>query len=154
MTGYNRQQQQQYIGVLAPRTTALSCRQTPAEFSRITQGETSANVWRGYGENNHSLLENVARTFLGAPGLAVLLQRDFGEAWELVNRQSGSFDPSFVETVVFLREADDPLPDYAAALPPVQRAEAIPVRLNNTPKKRQRLRTSPPGSTRLKRRIC
>jgi len=64
-----------------------------------------------------------------------VLERDFGEAGKLVNRQRGSLDPSFVEMVMFLRGAYDLIPDDVPALSPAQRAEAIPARLKDPRKK-------------------
>ncbi|CAM9963259.1 unnamed protein product, partial [Laminaria digitata] len=76
-------------------------------------------------------LANVARAVLGAPGSAAVLERDFEEPGELVNRrQRGSLDhPSFEEMVLFLRGAYDLIPENVPALTASQRSEAIPARL-------------------------
>lgn len=94
-----------------------------------------AGFWRGYGATHFPTLANVARAVLGAPGSAAVLERDFGEAGKLVNRQRGSLDPSFAEMVMFLRGAYDHIPEDVPALTATERAEAIPTRLKD-PRKR------------------
>ena len=95
----------------------------------------------GYGAKHHPLLANVVRAFLGAPATAAVLERDFGEAGKLVNRQLSSLDLSFVERIMFVRGAYDLIPEDVPVTPPAGRAEAIAVRLKDL-RKKQLVRTS------------
>lgn len=121
---------------LQPLTTFSG--QIPVDYQRITQGEKLASFWRSFGKTHHPTLAVVARAVLGAPGSAAVLERDFGEAGMLVDRQRGSRDPAFAEMVMFLRGAYDYIPTDVPVLTAAERAEAIPVRLTD-PRKRQQV---------------
>ncbi|CAM9153110.1 unnamed protein product, partial [Hapterophycus canaliculatus] len=71
----------------------------------------------------------VARAVLGAPASSAVLERDFGEAGKLVNRQRSSLSPAYVEMLMFLRGALDAVPEDVPTLTKEAADAAIPARL-------------------------
>lgn len=111
--------------------------QMPPQYKNknFKNGEEVANFWQCYGRKHFPIVAWVARALLGAPASSAVLERDFGEAGKLVNRQRSSISPEYVEMLMFLRGALDAIPDDVPALSQEQADAAIPTRLVD-PRKR------------------
>ena len=107
----------------------------PEDFSKISEGESVARFWRGYGKRNFPELSVVARAVLGAPASSSILERDFGEAGKLVNRQRGSMSTAYVDMVMFLKGSYDLIPLDVKAIPAKDVESAIPLRLRDAQKR-------------------
>ena len=97
-----------------------------------------ASFWRGYGRKHFPVLSAVARAVLGAPASSAVLERDFGEAGKLVNRQRSSLSPAYVEMMMFLRGAVDAIPADVPSLTNDAVEATIPMRLKD-PRKREKV---------------
>lgn len=109
----------------------------PEELKRknFKNGGEVADFWQGYGRKHFPIVAWVARAILGAPASSAVLERDFGEAGKLLNRQRSSLSPAYVEMLMFLRGAGDVVPDDVPVLSEDQADAAIPSRLAD-PRKR------------------
>ncbi|CAM9896776.1 unnamed protein product [Sphacelaria rigidula] len=107
----------------------------PSEFGKVTDGESVAAFWRGYGRKHFPIVASVARAVLAAPASSAVLERDFGEAGKLVNRQRSSMLPAYVEMLMLLRGAGDDIPMDVKSLSMDAVEAAIPARLKD-PRKR------------------
>ena len=72
----------------------------PSEFTRLKDGQPVAEFWRGNGRKHNPILAWVVRAVLGAPASSAVLERDFGEAGKLVNRQRSSLSSEYVEMLM------------------------------------------------------
>lgn len=88
-----------YIRPLFPFLTCSSRWHIPEDFSEITEVESVASFWGGYGKKNVPDLRAVSRAELGAPTLSTILERDFDEVGKLENRQRGLIAPAYVEMI-------------------------------------------------------
>ncbi|CAN0174699.1 unnamed protein product [Scytosiphon promiscuus] len=101
----------------------------------MKDGDQGASFWRGYGKKHFPIVVYVARALLGAPASSAVLERDFGEAGKLVNRQRSSLSPAYVEMLMYLRGALDAVPEDVPSLTEEAAKAAIPTRLVD-PRKR------------------
>ena len=101
----------------------------------MKDGQQVAEFWRGYGRKHFPIVAWVARAVLGAPASSAVLERDFGEAGKLVNRQRSSLSSEYVEMLMFLRGALDSIPEDVPSLSQEKLDSAIPARLVDPRKK-------------------
>lgn len=106
--------------------------QLPSEFAKLSDGESLASFWRGYGRKKFPVVASVARAVLAAPASSAVLERDFSEYGELANRQQcASLPPEYAEILTFLRRTRDSIPMDVPSLSPGAVDAAIPVRLKD-----------------------
>ncbi|CAM9765004.1 unnamed protein product, partial [Sphacelaria rigidula] len=91
--------------------------------------ESVAAFWRGYGRKHSPIVACVARAVLASPASSAVLERDFGEAVKLVNRQQSSMLPAYVEMLMLLRGAGDHIPMNVKSLSMDAVEATIPARL-------------------------
>lgn len=88
--------------------------------------------WRTYGRQTFREISEVARGVLGAPATAAVLDRDFGNAGNLISDgQCGSLDSAYVEMTMFLHGAYGFIPTNIPALNSEDFEDSIPLRLRD-----------------------
>lgn len=120
--------------------------QLPSADRFINTNEGLLDFWRGYGTKTFRIVSVVARSVLGAPGHAAVLDNDFngngiggggGGGWASANQGRRdqmmileNFDPtSYGEMIMFLRASFGIIPENVPQLSVEQVKRAIPIRL-------------------------
>ena len=88
--------------------------------------------WRTYGRQTFREISEVARGVLGAPATAAVLDRDFGDAGNLISGgQRRPLDSAYVEMTMFLHGAYGLIPTNIPALSSEDFEDSIPIRLRD-----------------------
>eukprot|EP00899_Mesostigma_viride_P029185 jgi/Mesvir1/9451/Mv25710-RA.1 len=103
----------------------------PEDILRLLDASNVLRWWRDKGQTMYPHLAVVARSCLGVvPGSGVL-EKDFSQASNLLNRRRSTMDPSFVEMVNFLHAGEDDIPTDVPEIPVAEQDSYIPTRLRN-----------------------
>lgn len=96
-----------------------------------SDGDELALFWRTNGRKSFRVMSVVARSVLGAPGSAAVLDRDFGKAGQLVSGKRGLLDHAYAEMLMFLRGTYKHIPSEIPHLSLDEFEAAIPERLRD-----------------------
>lgn len=121
-----------FVAIFLCSVAILSFAQVPHDYKVIKEGEALAAFWQTYGREKFRVLSEVARSVLGAPPSAAVLEPDFDDAWWLVNHPPrGSLGPAYAEMIMFLRGVYEYIPGVIPILSDEQAEEAIPYRFKD-----------------------
>lgn len=117
--------------------------QLPSSERVIDTGEGLAEFWRGQGTKRFRLVSVVARSVLGAPGCAAVVEDGFETGGWPVIPSRGPRDGAYAEMVMFLRGTFSTIPKEVPVLSAEQVRWAMPRRLRS-PQMRLKLRDLAP----------